>query len=463
MTENKLLSIIITLTGPEKRECTQFLKSPYFNQREDVLRCWDYFLSRKGRETHPGEAFEYANPGVPFNDQAWRHLQTFLQLRIENFLALRATEQSPLLSDLHLASVFREKGLLKHSSQLFRRAEANLDGMPRDNDYFYNLYRLEWEKYASFETQTRSRVNNLGAVNHAFDVYLIGTKLRLACLLESHRAVFNIGYDNTVLQSLLPTLASQRDLFVPVVALYYHCYQALTGGQENEFRAFRAELENQNAGLPADERRIFLLIAVNYCIKQLNSGESHYIREAFDLYKLGLDTNLLLENEVLSRFAYKNIVALGLRLQEYTWVESFIYRHEPYLEARYRAANRDYNLARLFYAQKDYKSAMPLLARVDEADLLLNLDSRIMLLKMYYETGEWDALDALLSSFRILLLRKKKAIGYHQTYYLNTLRYISKMARLNFMDKKALAALRTEVESGQYIIEKEWLLSALSQ
>ncbi|MCY7330670.1 MAG: hypothetical protein LH618_19110 [Saprospiraceae bacterium] len=51
---------------------------------------------------------------------------------------------------------------------------------------------------------------------------------------------------------------------------------------------------------------------------------------------------------------------------------------------------------------------MPLLAQAGESDLLLNLDSRVMLLKIYYETGEWDALDALLASFRVLLLRKKK-------------------------------------------------------
>ena len=80
---------------------------------------------------------------------------------------------------------------------------------------------------------------------------------------------------------------------------------------------------------------------------------------------------------------------------------------------------------------------MPLLAQVDESDLLLNLDSRVMLLKMYYETGEWDALDALLTSFRVLLLRKKKVIGYHQSHYLNTLRYIQKLSRVNLKDKAA--------------------------
>ncbi|MEO6759676.1 MAG: hypothetical protein ABIO24_09510, partial [Saprospiraceae bacterium] len=96
-----------------------------------------------------------------------------------------------------------------------------------------------------------------------------------------------------------------------------------------------------------------------------------------------------------------------------------------------------------------------------ENDLLLNLDSRVMLLKMYYETNEWDALDALLASFRVLLLRKKKVIGYHQSHYLNTLRYIHKLVRVNRNDKAAVAAFRAEVEANKAVIEKDWLLGVV--
>ena len=101
---------------------------------------------------------------------------------------------------------------------------------------------------------------------------------------------------------------------------------------------------------------------------------------------------------------------------------------------------------------------MPLLARVGENDLLLNLDSRVMLLKMYYETEELDALDALLASFKVLLLRKKKVIGYHSAHYLNTLRYIQKLVRLNKNDKKATATFQAEIVANKSVIEKEWLL-----
>ena len=459
MIENKLLGLINILNGPEKRECSVFLKSPYFNQREDVTRLWECLLASPACAAE--EAFSHCYPGEAFDDARWRHLQSFLLSRIENFLAQRAWEQNPVLAELHLAEVYRRRNEAKALDHVFRRAAARLDKRPRDNEFYQLRYRLEWEQYAAMESPGQKRDNNLQAVGNALDLYLLGAKLRLACLMESHRTVFNTDFDTSFLPLLLQFLDESPLKEEPLIALYYHCYKALRGGEEAHFRAFRGELERQSAHLPADERRIFLLLAINFCIRRLNTGEPRFIREAFDLYGVGLDTGILLENGLLSRFAFKNIVALGLRLEQFDWVGQFIEQYAPFLEEKYRDPNRLYNLARLHYARKQYQMAMPLLARVDESDLMLNLDSRVMLLKMYYETGEWDALDALIASFKIFLLRKKKSLGYHQAHYLNIIRFVQKLTRLRHNDRQAVAALREAVQQQPALIEREWLLDML--
>lgn len=464
MLDNKLLTLFNSLNGVEKRACTVFLQSPYFNQRNDVTALWQQLLQAKGQPAalEAERCFAAIYPKTPFDAAQWRYLQSFLLARVEAFLAQRALEQMPLLFDLHLAPVYREKGLHKPLSHIFRRIGAQLDALPRDHEYYYWQYRLEWEQYAAVESQARTRENNLAAVGRAFDIYLLAGKLRLACLMASHRAVYNTEYEAGFLPALLVFLQESPLREVPIVALYRYCYLSLTQGDEANFRAFRETLEAQSAQLPAAEQRTLLLLAINYCIRQLNTGERRYLQEAFDLYRVGLDTRALLENGHLSRFAYKNIVALALRLEAFVWAQRFIHEYELLLEEKYRDANRDYNMARLHFMQKDYREAMPLLARVDESDLLLNLDSRIMLLKMYYESGEWEALDALMASFKILLLRKKKVIGYHQAHYLNTLRYLQKLVRIEPGDKKAKEQLRELLLREKALIEREWLLEMLA-
>lgn len=451
--------MIKSLNFIEKKECIVFLKSPYHNRREDVIKLWEMIGASKTQAFDAKTAFSSIYPGQLYKDAQWRHLQSFLTGNIEAFLAQRAWEKTPLLSDLHLISVYKDKKLPKTLEYTLRRAKDRLQKIPQDSNYYHLLYTLEWEHYAASQVQQgRTQENNLAAVSKAFDIYAAANKLRLACLMESHKAVFKVEYDHAFLPELIRFVQKSDLIHIPIVALYYHCYAALTEGSEESFRAFRRELETQGKALPEDETRTFTLLAINYCIRRLNSGEIRYVREAFDLYQIGLETRALLENGFLGRFAFKNIVALGLKLEEFAWVEQFIEQFEPFLEEKYREAHHDYNLAKVHFAQKNYDRAMPLLARVGENDLLLNLDSRVMLLKMYYETGELDALDALLASFKILLLRKKKVIGYHSAHYLNTLRYIQKLVRVNLNDKKAAASFRAEIEANKAVIEKDWLL-----
>lgn len=441
MTDNKLVELVKNMSGVEKRECTIFLKSPYHNRRDDVRRLWEQCISSK--DTFPA---------------ATRELNSLLTGCIEAFLAQRAAEQLPLFGDLHLIAVYRAKGLQKPLEHVFRRAAVNLDRTPRDLDYYHHLYQLEYHRYAATESQQRTATNNLGSVIAAFDQYLIAGKLRLACLMLSHKAVFQNDYDDKLLQVIVEHVTPEMMEAAPVIALYYFGYQSLREEKESDFRAFREQIALQSPTLPVDENRIFLLLAINFCIRKLNSGNKNYVREAFDLYRIGIENKALLENGKLSRFAFKNIVSLGLNLEEFEWIRQFIIDYEPFLDEKHRHAHRDYNLAKLHFTQKNYREAMPLLARVDESDLLLNLDSRVMLLKMYYEMEEQDALDALLSSFKILLLRKKKIIGYHQQHYLNTLRFVQKLSRLNFNDRAAVERFRKEVTEQTQLLEKEWLL-----
>lgn len=465
MTDNKLFKSFLSLSGVEKREGSKLLESPFFNHKLETTRLWKWLLVQKrqslGSKGSIENAFSHVFPGQKFDAVQWRHLQSKLNRLIEQLLEQRAIAQQPLAMDLKLIPVLRQKKLAKAVSSAFQRAEDRLNKLPPDIDYYHYQYQLEWEKYASFGYLERGGKNNLAELGHSLDVYLIASKLRLACMMASHQAVYQVDYDSGFFPAILKYVESTNLMEVPAIALYFYCYQAITSGTESDFYALRKELKNKQEDMPKLERNAFLTLAINYCIKQLNLGKDRFIREALDLYRTGLETKTLIINDNLSRFAYKNIVALGLKLDEYDWVNTFINDYAPYLEEAHRASNQNYNMARLFFAKKEFQKAMPMLARIDDKDLLLKLDSKVMLLKMYYEMEEFDALDSLLSSFKMQLLRKKKVIGYHQLHYLNIVKFTQKMCRLNRNDKEKVQALRKEVEENTMVIEKEWLLERI--
>ena len=99
---------------------------------------------------------------------------------------------------------------------------------------------------------------------------------------------------------------------------------------------------------------------------------------------------------------------------------------------------------------------MKLLQKADFDDILHNLDARRMLLRIYYDLDEMDALLSHIDSFKIFLKRQKN-IGYHGVNYLNLINYTSKIIKTNG-NKKSLEKIKTDIMNEKNVAEKEWLL-----
>ena len=103
---------------------------------------------------------------------------------------------------------------------------------------------------------------------------------------------------------------------------------------------------------------------------------------------------------------------------------------------------------------------MRLLQQVDFDDIFMNMDAKVMLLKMYYHTQQLEALDALLNSFDVFLHRKK-ILSYHRDNYQNIVRLLRKLVNIPPFDKKGKQQLQTLIQATHPLTEKAWLLEQL--
>ena len=132
------------------------------------------------------------------------------------------------------------------------------------------------------------------------------------------------------------------------------------------------------------------------------------------------------------------------------------------IDSRYREGNFNYNLARLFFRRNNYEQAMQHLRLVDERDLLVHLGTKVLLLKIYYERNEYDALTSLLSSFSVMLNRKK-VLSYHKKNYQNIIRFTNRLLHLKPGDQKAYENLKLDIEQAKVLGQREWLLEQLGK
>ncbi|MBI1225940.1 MAG: hypothetical protein GC192_11955 [Bacteroidetes bacterium] len=469
MEKSNLVSICRALDKKEVRELRKWVNSPAHNQRQDVSDLFEYLATGQNldseKKLEKERVFKAIYPDKTYSDAEMRQVMHFLLRVIENFLVYNELAKDEVRSQTILAKVYRKRQLPKLFQKTMEVGQNIQQQQPfRNHQYFENEFFLQFEQYTYLSGLGRNAPLNLQEVSDANDVAFLANKLQLSCIMLSHQAVFKTTYKLQMLNELLTYLENNPLLLkVPAIAIYYYQYKAMTKPEAFEhFRMLKQEIFENGHLFPPEEMRVIYLLTINYCIGRINAGIDGFLKESFEFYKNGIQKNIFLENGVLSRFTFGNIVIAGLNLKEFDWVENFINEYKVYLDEKHREDLVHFNLARLNFERKNYKKAMQLFATLDYDDILMNLVAKTMLLKMYYELDEFSALDSLIGSMKTYLQRKK-VMGYHKDNYKNIIQYTKKMLKMAHYDKEQIQKLKQEIEATNPLTERKWLLAQLDK
>lgn len=456
MQNSNLNQLIQSFSSLELREVRKFLASPFFNTRTDLAQLFDFLVENK--DATKDATWQHLLPTEPFDDQRLRLLMSYLHRLLEQYLSVKELTADDVINRLHLAIGYRKRGMAAAFERTRVSLQKTMEDQPTRDAYFHqNQHRLQWEQYQTATADNPAEQLPLLEMAGSVDVFYLSTRLRLICLAAAQMGVYQAG-NQSVMEAEVLSLAQNGGFEeVPAVAIYLHCYWMLKQPEEEaHFQDFKRLLLDSAAQFGTEEMRGIYLLAINYCIRRLNDGQKSYFREVLDLYKSGLVTGHLLENGLLSRFTYHNIVAAGLQSGDLDWVNFFIHEYKNSLERSYRESSFSFNLARLEYTRRRYDAVLELLQKANYRDPLLNLAAKTLLLKTWYELGELDLLQSHLDAMRNYIHRKR-VIGYHRTNYLNIVRYADKLLKINWMDEKAVDTLRSEIEKEEVLTEREWL------
>ena len=458
----QLLDLFKSLDKKELRDLKKIVRSPFHNQREDVILLFDYLLKQhpfsRPKKLENEIVFAVIYQDRNYHAADYYHLCFYLKRVIEKYLILVEKE---LEEDILLAKIYRRKGLDSHFNNSVLSAEKKLNKQPlRHADFHLQNFYLQQEKLEYAGQRSRRDSGNLQTATDELSIYFIGQKLKHACHALSQKSFTNVDFEEAFLQEILKYVESKGyQETIPAIAVYYAYYQAFKNGM-GSFDTLRNLVGKYNGLFPIQEMRDIYLMPINFGIKEFNSGKKHYLREVFNLYKQGLEYGVFLENDMLSHYTYGNINSAALGLKEFTWAEDFLHKYKSFLDPKNRDNVYQYNLATLYFRKPDYAKAMDFLQTVEFTDLIYNIESRRMLLKIYFSLGEEEALDSLLESFKRFIYRQKD-LGYHRDSFLNLIRFTNRLLSLLAGDATGRLKLLNEVRDTTELADKEWLISKL--
>ena len=453
---NKFLELYEPLDNAQKRRFARYLRTDYFAHPPELSDAHRHL----GKLDNKPEFYRMVlGADVPFREVRLRRILSDLTQALFDFLALEHFRTDPAAPVLRAFECIDQPEHEKHRRTLARRLESTLERSPlRDAAHEWTRYRFATLRdfHHRRAQPDRSELTHLHHADRALDAFYLAEKLRHYC--ES-AALTRIRADRVPvrLHDFHLELAARFQDHPAVRAYTLLARMNRAPDHLPYFREFRAFFREDIHRFPRPEQTKLFVHALNYCIDtKVNAGRPEFFHEIFDLYRDALATEMLLEHQALPPAHYKNIITVGIRVDELDWTERFIQDWTDRLPAAHRADAEEYNLAKIAYQRGDYPRTIEHLRAVTDRNDRYALGGRLLLLKAYYQLEETRALDSLLHSFRLYLRRHPRISREVREQYYLVLRFFKKLARLNQYDRGEIDTLRAEIEAADRLPERAW-------
>ncbi len=478
MHQSKLIQTLKILNAPELRRFGEYVHSPYFNKHDNTTRLCEVLLEeapkyespRLERETLYKELF----PDGPYKMQRLNDVFTYLYRLLESFLQQSIYDSRTRDQSLYLAQAYSARKLDKQFENAYQQAlkDGSITGMLHEEALLHQYFTEDLSDRHFITRDSRTLDKSIERKTNWLDAFYLTAKLRNACEMLNRQNIvkqeYEIQYLDTVLQ-LVSTDATMQEQH-PAIAIYYCIASTLSdSSNEEHYHRLVALLAEHSHTFPEMEVRTMYDYAQNYCIKKINTGKAEYLQELFLLFKTLLDNEVILIDGQLSQWDYKNIVTVATRLGEHTWAEEFLNKFKDYLPAADKENAYSYNLANLYYSTRKYGKALELLRDVQFTDVYYGLGARSLLLKVYYEAGEYDPLYSLVDSFSVYLKRNELVSPYQYTAHMNLVRFAKRITDLKLRSfggnkevlLKDIGKLKRRMEVAGDITNASWLKEQL--
>ncbi len=400
-----------------------------------------------------------------YKEQAINELLSDAYQCIRFFLVLEKQQQNNYSQRLSYIAILHEREAYTLAHQELALLERTLD--KQNTTTMTGFLELKWKveqwKQKLYYDKQRTEDTNLQQCSNALDMWYLKEKLNLLATIQSHEALFSKKYAIPFRQEVIDMVLEKKYPFTAFLQTNVYLIQ-LSSSEAfftlEDYLIIRKTIEQDFFQFNATEQLSAWNTLLNYCIKQYNKGETNYVTEIFYLYDTGVSQTYLLENSVLSKFAYTNVTALALRLGNFEKAKERLENWKKHLSTTDQEAYYSFNTGKYYFEKKEYKRAIKLLTNQDYSDDFLQMASRTILIKMYYEQADTDSLEYALQNFK-MFLRRQKIKGYHLINYQNFIQFTTKLYKQPWCNSKEWAAFYQAIEAIQPLTEKAWILKQL--
>jgi hypothetical protein len=460
--KNKYIIHLLDGSAKSKRRFREFVASPYHNKNGKIIEFLDLILAKPSIDSKKFHALLFK--GQPFKEQQIIDLYILVGKLYQKYLSISEFEDDEMAYEFYLIKNLDKRSEGKLFSQVQSKVKKHWEGLNGSGMLsLYNYFMYDLLDKKDIQASSVSGVNLQKSSNY-LDRFYISNKLRHVSEMINRSKIVEGEYDLGLYDDFMTDWSKYKDNS-PLIKAYLILIELLTKGSVTDYNELLNLLITEKQYFSDDNLNDFYGYLQNYCVRKINEGEVSFYHELFSLFKFQIEANFLTPQKTLTERKYKTIITVGLRLNEYKWTEEFIQNYSHSLTEGERENALNYNLSVLNYEKGNFKTALRILSQVKFTDIFYNLDSRILLLKIYFKLEEYESLESSIIALGVFLRRTESISGPQKKMYMNFVKFLNQILKLrwNFFEDTyiRIEQIESSILKTKHISNRNWLLEEL--
>lgn len=489
MHRSSLLEILRTFSKQELAKFEDFVKSPYFNKKENVVKL---LLDLKSHA--PGfESDDLAKekiwsrifPDAAYNYGVMKNLIHDLGKLCESFLSEEVYKTDEMQRSLDLLSSFFHRDIPNIFQTKADSAERWLVKKYESNDYvymsrMYEAFRKVYELKANYNHHSAYRSKNNDDLRNASenlvygflaDCFRVFHKLMVHNLDMNHSPLNDPVYfllseldRNSIITHLLDRSEAQNGRGHDILKCYYAMYKAMLSNETSlHYSEFKNALIKYGSSLSDGERRALYTCLLN-CLTNLKITTKDFYKEYFSLIQLGFQSKAMLnENGTITFQSFFSVVNVSCGAKELEFAEEFISEYTDKLPEELRKCAYLYSMAQLNFTKGDFSKSLEYLAQIQSHPGFLKYSIKNLQFSIYFELDDRESFEYSFDSFKHFIRRNRLTSESRAITLEKYCSYINALFKLReSFDAHDASVLREEITANK-VINKLWLIEKIDQ
>jgi hypothetical protein len=207
----------------------------------------------------------------------------------------------------------------------------------------------------------------------------------------------------------------------------------------------------------------FLNVLFRICVTKMNDGKNTFSPVAYEILKEMENDGVFDRISEIPDITFFSMITFSLFLKETAKAELFIKKYSGKLNPSVREETYGVCMALISFANRKYTDVIKYTINIKTKNLDYYLNIKSVLLKTYYETGNFKYIHSMTDSIEHYIRRKKEMNGTMKRSISGFLKYVLKLTKAKKDSGKNIHILAETFESEGNFFQNDWVKQKIEE